>query len=251
MQTIVALAIVALASAADPATQNKNNWVAEANAFSAEFAMGDTTAFSAPQTGLIASSSAVNQKTGSNLRFWKANSSVTMAVAVAGNMEIENAATAPATATAIARTASTTQYERMKELEQLLHFTKVQETYVKDEMRNLKRELIRAQEEVKRIKSVPLLIGQFLEMIDDKYALVSSTSGSTYYARVLSTLDRELLKTNASVALHKLSHSLVDTLPPEADSRIQMMTEKPDVTYDVRILLELTYAQLIPFLSAI
>ena len=41
----------------------------------------------------------------------------------------------------------------------------------------------------------------------------------------------------------------MDTLPPEADSRIQMMTEKPDVTYDVRTLLELTCAQLIAFLS--
>merc|ERR1719428_842329 len=72
MQTIVALAIVALASAG-PATQNKNNWVAEANAFTAQFAMGDTEAFDVvkPQAGLIASSSAVNQKTGSNLRFWK------------------------------------------------------------------------------------------------------------------------------------------------------------------------------------
>merc|ERR1719428_52925 len=72
MQTIVALAIVALASAG-PATENKNNWVAEANAFTEQFAMGDTEAFDVvkPQTGLIASASAVNQKGGSNLRFWK------------------------------------------------------------------------------------------------------------------------------------------------------------------------------------
>lgn len=151
-----------------------------------------------------------------------------MSAVVAGSMDVETPSVdAGSTAT------NMTQYERMKELDQLIQFTEVQETYVKDEMRNLKRELLRAQEEVKRIKSVPLLIGQFLEMVDDKYALVSSTSGSTYYARVLSTLDRELLKPNSSVALHKLSHSLVDTLPPEADSRIQMMGEKPDVTYDM------------------
>jgi len=42
-----------------------------------------------------------------------------------------------------------------------------------------------------------------------------------------------LLKTNASIALHRYSNSVVDTLPPEADSSITMMqlTEKPDVTY--------------------
>ena len=33
------------------------------------------------------------------------------------------------------------------------------------------------QEEVKRIQSVPLLIGQFLEPIDQNYAIVSSTTG--------------------------------------------------------------------------
>jgi 26S proteasome regulatory subunit T3 len=63
--------------------------------------------------------------------------------------------------------------------------------------------------------------------------LVSSTSGSTYYVRILSTLDRELLKPNTSVAIHKHSHSVVDILPSESDSSIQMMhvTEKPDISY--------------------
>ena len=125
-------------------------------------------------------------------------------------------------------------YQRLKALQRQGEFLDIQEEYVKDEMKNLKREMIRAKEEVKRIKSVPLVIGQFLEMVDENYGIASSTSGSTYFVRVLSTIDRELLKPNASVALHKYSHAIVDTLPPEADSSIQMlqMTEKPDVTYD-------------------
>ena len=36
--------------------------------------------------------------------------------------------------------------------------------------RSLKRELVRAQEEIKRIQSVPLVIGQFMEAIDQKYS---------------------------------------------------------------------------------
>ena len=48
----------------------------------------------------------------------------------------------------------------------------------------MKRELLRAQEEVKRIQSVPLVIGQFLEMIDANHGVVSSTAGSHYYVRV-------------------------------------------------------------------
>ena len=103
----------------------------------------------------------------------------------------------------------------------------------KDEQRNLKRELVRAQEEVKRIQSVPLVIGQFLEPIDQHTGIVGSTTGSNYVVRILSTIDRELLKPNSSVALHRHSNSLVDVLPPEADSSISMLgqDEKPTETY--------------------
>lgn len=74
-------------------------------------------------------------------------------------------------------------------------------------MRNLQRELIRAKEvkrfdihcyylmnyrisldiiqELKRIQSVPLIIGQFNEMIDTNYGVVNSTAGSTFYVRIL------------------------------------------------------------------
>jgi hypothetical protein len=110
-----------------------------------------------------------------------------------------------------------------------------QEEYIKEEQKNLKRELLRAQEEVKRIQSVPLVIGQFLEMIDANTGIVGSTTGSNYHVRILSTLNRELLKPSASVALHRHSNALVDVLPPEADSSISLLAdnERPDVTYQV------------------
>ncbi|KAI4876586.1 hypothetical protein NFI96_014814, partial [Prochilodus magdalenae] len=116
---------------------------------------------------------------------------------------------------------------------QKLEFLEVQEEYIKDEQKNLKKEFLHAQEEVKRIQSIPLVIGQFLEAVDQNTAIVGSTTGSNYYVRILSTIDRELLKPNASVALHKHSNALVDVLPPEADSSIMMLSsdQKPDVMY--------------------
>mmetsp|Transcript_6862 Transcript_6862/g.14171 ORF Transcript_6862/g.14171 Transcript_6862/m.14171 type:complete len:408 (-) Transcript_6862:303-1526(-) len=122
-------------------------------------------------------------------------------------------------------------YVKYKTLQKQLEFFDIQEEYIKDEMKNLKRELIRAKDEIKRIQSVPLVIGQFSEMVDENHGIVMSTAGSNYFVRVLSTLDREKLKPNASVALHRHSHSVVDILPPEADSTIQLVTEKPDVKY--------------------
>lgn len=47
--------------------------------------------------------------------------------------------------------------------------------------RSLKRELVRAQEEIKRIQSVPLVIGQFMEAIDQKYACVAIPVGDSFY----------------------------------------------------------------------
>lgn len=122
-------------------------------------------------------------------------------------------------------------YKDVKALEKQLEFVELQEEYLKDEMRHLQRELLRAKEEIRRIQSVPLVIGQFNEMIDANYGIVSSTAGSNYYVRILSTLDRELLKPNTSIALHRHSHSVVDILPPESDSTVKLMTEKPNVSY--------------------
>merc|ERR1712179_362462 len=125
------------------------------------------------------------------------------------------------------------QYTKYKILQKHLNFLTVQEDYIKDEMRNLRQEYLYAQEEVKRIKSIPLIIGQFLEAVDHNTAIVSSTTGQNHYVRILSTIDRELLKPSASIALHKHSNALVDVLPPEADSSITMLQadEKPDIAY--------------------
>lgn len=109
-------------------------------------------------------------------------------------------------------------------------FLHAQIDYIKDEQRHLKREMLRAQEvrtleskmpttiqslspasqEVKRIQSVPLVIGQFLEAVDEGTGIVGSTTGNSYYVRILSTINREKLKPNSSVALHRHSNALVE-----------------------------------------
>ncbi|KAJ2450356.1 26S proteasome regulatory subunit 6B [Coemansia sp. RSA 2336] len=124
-------------------------------------------------------------------------------------------------------------YLRQKRLERHLELLDLQEEYIKDEQKNLQGELLHAQEEVKRICAVPLVLGQFLEPIDRDTCILSSTAGSSLYARILSTIDRELLKPNTSVALHRHSNSIVEVLPPEADSSIALLgaDERPDVTY--------------------
>jgi 26S proteasome regulatory subunit T3 len=119
----------------------------------------------------------------------------------------------------------------MKSLQTALSTIALQESFIRSEMKNLNRELLRAGEEIKRIQSVPLVIGSYSETVDEDYGIVGSTAGSSYYVRVLSTIDREQLKPNTSVSLHRHSHSVVAILPPESDSTVKLMTEKPTVTW--------------------
>ncbi|EOB15478.1 26S protease regulatory subunit 6B, partial [Nosema bombycis CQ1] len=124
-------------------------------------------------------------------------------------------------------------FMKFKEKEKEYKLLNIREEYVKKEIETLKREEKHAKEEISRVKSVPLIMGQFLEPIDNKTAIVGSTAGSNYVVKILSTVDRELLKPNTTVALHRHSSAIVDVLPPEADSTIPILAdaEKPNVTY--------------------
>ncbi|OHT04846.1 26S protease regulatory subunit 6B like protein [Tritrichomonas foetus] len=121
------------------------------------------------------------------------------------------------------------QYTRMKGLERELELLSIKEEYIKDELRYLRRELVRAQDEVKSIQSVPLLVGNFVEMIDPNYAVIDC--GTPSLVRVMRTIDRHLLKPNTSVALHKHSQSLVDVLPPEGTTSVQIVSSPPNISY--------------------
>lgn len=122
---------------------------------------------------------------------------------------------------------------RLKALQDQLEFYSLQEEFIKEEQRSLRRELLRSQEEVKRIKAIPLLVGQFYEAIDQGTGIASATGTSSNIVKILSTLDREMLRNGATVAMHRHSNAVVEILPPEADSSIALMSEeeRPDVSY--------------------
>ncbi|CAB0019465.1 unnamed protein product [Nesidiocoris tenuis] len=116
-------------------------------------------------------------------------------------------------------------------LQRQLEFLAVQEEYIKDEQRNLKKEYLHAQEEVKRIQSVPLVIGQFLEAVDQNTGIVGSTTAtlSSTFSRpkpILPFLCFKLVNTNAARTLTIVTkaHSSLSNLNFSAD-------EKPDVQY--------------------
>lgn len=125
------------------------------------------------------------------------------------------------------------EYNTYKNLEKEHKILLLKESLIKDELLSLEKEVIRAKDELNRIKSIPLIMGQFLEVIDNKTAIIMSTAGMHSVVNLLSTVDKSLLRPNTTVALHRHSSAVVDVLPPEADSTIPVLgeDERPDVTY--------------------
>lgn len=124
-------------------------------------------------------------------------------------------------------------YEIYKTKEREYELLLLRETYLLKSIRELEVELIKTMEEVKRVMSCPLIMGQFLEAVENDTAIVMSTAGMSSVVKILFTVNRELLRPNTTVALHRHSSAIVDVLPPDADSTIPIMgeEERPTVTY--------------------
>jgi 26S proteasome regulatory subunit T3 len=89
-------------------------------------------------------------------------------------------------------------YEEVKKQQYLKAQILQRIQYHRDEYKQLKVEILHAEEELKRIKATPLTINQFAEMVDTDYGIIANTYGTGHYVRVMSTIDRELLKPNSS-----------------------------------------------------
>ena len=103
--------------------------------------------------------------------------------------------------------------------------------YFEEDIDNLKRQLIIFQNEISRFQSVPLIVGQLMEKLDNNSCIVGSTTGNNYLVKIISSIDYSKLKINSSVALHRNSNALVNHLEDEGDSGINIIStmEKPRV----------------------
>jgi len=105
--------------------------------------------------------------------------------------------------------------------------------YFEDDTDSLKKQLVIFQNEISRFQSVPLIIGQLVEKLDNNSCIIESTTGNNYLVKILSTIDSGKLKLNSSVALHRNSNALVNFLDDEGDSGINIILpiEKPKVKF--------------------
>lgn len=124
-------------------------------------------------------------------------------------------------------------YEEYERLQERINHLELKTMICKTETHQLKKEESTAKQEVKRIQAVPLVLANFVEAVDSSRAIVSGTLGTQYFVKLLSTLNKELLKPNTSVGLHKQSNACVRILPSETDPAVSLLraSERPDISY--------------------
>jgi len=104
---------------------------------------------------------------------------------------------------------------------------------VESERLRLQREVNNLKVELERLRSPPLFMGYIVEMLDNKTAVVRSTTGPNLVVSISRQVDINNLKPDTRVALNQRTFAIVNALPASYDPMVQKMEliEKPAERY--------------------
>ena len=104
---------------------------------------------------------------------------------------------------------------------------------VESERLRLQREVNNLKVELERLRSPPLFMGYIVEVLDNKSAVVRSTTGPNLVVSISRQVDINELKPDTRVALNQRTFAIVNILPSTQDPLVQKMEliEKPNEKY--------------------
>jgi len=104
---------------------------------------------------------------------------------------------------------------------------------VESERLRLQREVNNLKVELERLRSPPLFMGTIVEILDNKTAVVRSTTGPNLVVSISRQIDVNNLKPDTRVALNQRTFAIVNILPTLQDPMVQKMEliEKPPEKY--------------------
>jgi proteasome regulatory subunit len=104
---------------------------------------------------------------------------------------------------------------------------------VESERLRLQREVNNLKVELERLRSPPLFMGYIVEVLDNKSAVVRSTTGPNLVVSISRQVDVNELKPDTRVALNQRTFAIVNILPPTQDPMVQKMEliERPTEKY--------------------
>ena len=102
------------------------------------------------------------------------------------------------------------------------------------DIRNLKKRAQRLDDEVRLLKSPPLIIGHLQDVLDDRTAIVRSSNGTVFQVSLNQRLEPKTLKPGTRVALNQDTLAVIEVLHDAWDPMVSgaEMVTKPDITYD-------------------
>lgn len=104
---------------------------------------------------------------------------------------------------------------------------------VESERLRLQREVNNLKAEIERLRTPPLFMGYVVETLNNKTAIVRSTTGPNLIVTISRQVDISELKPDTRVSLNQRTFAIVRVLPPSQDPTVQKMEliEKPQEKY--------------------
>jgi len=76
---------------------------------------------------------------------------------------------------------------------------------------------------VDELRGTPMGVGTLEEIIDDKHAIVSSSTGPDYYVPIMSFVDQDLIEPGCSILTHHKTSAVVGILQDDVDPLVTVM----------------------------
>jgi len=122
-----------------------------------------------------------------------------------------------------------------RHLERRLRSLESTKSKLERELLAAQRDLANLRQELDRLRQPPLISAVVTDMLDDKRAVVKSSSGPSFIVNISRKIDLENVKINDRVALNQRTFSVMEKLPEVVDPLVQVMEidEKPtNITYE-------------------
>lgn len=123
-------------------------------------------------------------------------------------------------------------YKELHDTAQKLLTERVQ---LESELGRLKKKTHRLEEEVRLLKSPPLIIGHIQDVLDDSFCIVRSSNGTVFQVALNQRLEKSKLLPGTRVTLNQDTLSVVDVLHEAWDPLVSgaEISDKPNVSYDM------------------
>ena len=123
----------------------------------------------------------------------------------------------------------------MRKAERIKDYLLMEEEYIKTQNANKEPDNAKEDEEkntIDLLRGSPVIIGTLEEIITEDHAIVE-VSGSEFYVKILSIVDKEQLELGCSVLVRENTYNIVGVLADEADPLLSVMKvdKAPTETY--------------------